>query len=180
MILTESALSSCYCKPFAESMHLQFILNNVDQWQWERYDIIMMKPFYSSEGDDLLRVAGLRITRPRQAIAQVLMESRDHPDAEQVLARARVRQAGISPATAYRTLAVLTGKGLLRTHTFDGSSARFELADRPHHDHLIDVETGEIREFVSQEIERMQKRVAAEHGYEIVAHRLELFCRKAK
>lgn len=161
-------------------MQLQFIRKSLDQGQPERYDNIMIKPFYSSEGDDLLRAAGLRITRPRQAIAHVLMEARDHPDAEQVLVRARDRQAGISPATAYRTLAVLAGKGLLRAHTFDGSSARFELADRPHHDHLIDVETGEIREFVSQEIERMQKRVAAEHGYEIVAHRLELYCRKAE
>ena len=140
----------------------------------------MSEPSQNREVDELLRAAGLRITRPRQAIVRVLIEAHDHPDAEQVLVRARAQQAGISPATAYRTLAVLADKGVLRTHTFDGSAARFELADRKHHDHLIDVESGEIREFVSQEIERMQKRVAAEHGYEIVAHRLELFCRKAE
>ncbi|KMW59990.1 Manganese uptake regulation protein MUR [Candidatus Rhodobacter oscarellae] len=68
---------------------------------------------------------------------------------------------------------------LLLTHTFDGNATRYELAGRPHHDHIIDVETGEVREFVSHEIERLQARVAEDHGYKIVAHRLELYCRKA-
>lgn len=144
-----------------------------------RYPAGRSGSYYSSEGDDLLRAADLRITRPRQAIARVLIGARDHPDAEQVLARARARQAGISPATAYRIPAVLADKGLLRTHIFDGSAARFELADCPHHDHPIDFESGEIREFVSHEIELKQSRVAAEHGYEIIAHRLELYCREA-
>lgn len=139
----------------------------------------MTKPFYSSEGDDLLRTAGIRITRPRQAIARVLTEARDPPDAEQVLARARTHDASLSRATAYRTLTVLTEKGLLRTHTFDGNTARYELANTAHHDHLIDVETGEVREFVSSEIGKLQARVAEEHGYEIIAHRHELYCRKA-
>ncbi|MEM8571480.1 MAG: Fur family transcriptional regulator [Pseudomonadota bacterium] len=138
----------------------------------------MSDDFYSSEGDALLKDADLRITRPRQVIARILVEASDHPDAEQVWARAREYDDTISQATAYRTLAVLTEKGLLRTHTFDGSSTRYELAEQPHHDHLIDVETGEVWEFVSREIERLQKRVAEEHGYEIVAHRLELYCRK--
>ncbi|PWJ15902.1 Fur family transcriptional regulator [Jannaschia seohaensis] len=139
----------------------------------------MAEHFYSSEGDALLRAADLRITRPRQAIARVLSEARDHPDADQVLRRARRHDPSISQATAYRTLSVLTESGILRTHTFDGSATRYELAERPHHDHLIDVETGEVREFVSREIEALQARIAAEHGYEIVAHRLELYCRKA-
>ncbi|MEM9096711.1 MAG: transcriptional repressor [Pseudomonadota bacterium] len=140
----------------------------------------MSEHFYSSEGDALLRHADLRITKPRQVIARVLVEARDHPDAEQLLARARRHDDSISQATAYRTLAVLVEKGLLRTHTFDGSATRYELAERPHHDHLIDVETGEVQEFVSDEIENLQRRVAKEHGYEIVAHRLELYCRKSK
>ncbi|GGD44306.1 Fur family transcriptional regulator [Sinisalibacter lacisalsi] len=139
----------------------------------------MNKPFQSSDGDDLLRDAGLRVTRQRQAIAQVLIEAEDHPNAEQVLARAREHDESVSQATAYRTLSVLSEKGLLHTHTFDKNVMRFELADRPHHDHLIDVETGEIREFVSAEIERLQRKIAKAYGYEIVAHRLELFCRKA-
>lgn len=140
----------------------------------------MTQPFFSDEGDELLRAAGLRITRPRQAVARVLAEARDHPDAEQVLARARAQEASLSQATAYRTLAVLVEKGVLHTHTFDGSATRYELARRPHHDHLIDVDTGEVREFVSREIERLQARVAAEYGYEIIAHRLELYCRKSQ
>ena len=140
----------------------------------------MSKSFYSSEGDDLLRTAGLRITRPRQAIARVLVEARDHPDAEEVLARACAGDTIVSKATAYRTLAILADKGLLRTHVFDGSAMRFELANRPHHDHLIDVETGEVREFFSGEIARLQRRVAKDHGYELVARRLELYCRKTE
>ena len=139
----------------------------------------MSESFYSSEGDALLKSASLRITRPRQILARVMIEARDHPDAEQVLERARRHDPSISQATAYRTLAALSQKGVLRTHTFDGSATRFELAERPHHDHLIDVETGEVREFASSEIERLQQQIAKEQGYEIVARRLELYCRKA-
>lgn len=128
---------------------------------------------------DLIRRAGLRVTAQRQAIVRVLLQSEDHPDAEQVLARARQSDASISQATTYRTLASLVEKGLLLSHTFNGSASRFEIADRPHHDHLIDLETGEVKEFVSREIERMQRRIADEYGYEIIAHRLELYCRKA-
>ncbi len=128
--------------------------------------------------DDLIREAGLRITRQRQTIVRILIEADDHPDADQVLTRARALDASISQATTYRTLSALSEKGLVRTHTFDSSAARFELAARPHHDHLIDVETGRIVEFVSAEIERLQKEIAAAHGYVIIAHRLELFCRK--
>ena len=139
----------------------------------------MSEQVHRDQGDALLKDASLRITKPRQAIARVLVEAEDHPDAEQVLVRARENDPSVSQATAYRTLAVLADKGLLRTHTFAGSATRYELAARPPHDHLIDVETGEVREFVSREIERLQARVAEEHGYEIIAHRLELYCRKA-
>ncbi|MEL6583160.1 MAG: Fur family transcriptional regulator [Pseudomonadota bacterium] len=128
--------------------------------------------------DALIRSAGLRITKQRQAIARVLLDSGDHPDAEEVLERARDEDASVSQATAYRTLAVLAEKGLLDTHTFDGGVTRFELSDRPHHDHMIDIESGKITEFVSSEIEKLQREIARRHGYEIVAHRLELYCRK--
>lgn len=133
----------------------------------------------TSEAHALLRDAGLRVTRQRIAIARVLLRAADHPDAEQVLARAKEEDPSVSQATAYRTLAVLTDKGLLRSHSFDSGVARFELSDRPHHDHLIDVETGEIKEFVSDKIEHLQREIARHYGYEIVAHRLELYCRKA-
>ncbi len=129
--------------------------------------------------DDLIREAGLRVTRQRRTIVGILIEADDHPDAEQVLSRAREHDASISQATTYRTLAALSEKGLVRTHTFDSGATRFELAARPHHDHLIDIETGRIVEFVSAEIERLQREIATAHGYEIVAHRLELFCRKS-
>lgn len=128
--------------------------------------------------NELIREAGLRITRQRQTIVRILIEAEDHPDADQVLTRARRLDASISQATTYRTLSALSEKGLVRTHSFDSSAARFELAARPHHDHLIDVETGQIVEFVSADIERLQRDIAAAHGYEIIAHRLELFCRK--
>lgn len=98
---------------------------------------------HSSEGDALLTIAGLRIFRPRQVIARAFVETHNHPDAEQVLARARLHDPGVSQATAYRALAALAEKGLLRTHTFDGSATRFDLADRPHHDHQLDVDAGE-------------------------------------
>jgi Fur family ferric uptake transcriptional regulator len=130
--------------------------------------------------DQILATAGLRQTRQRQAIVRVLTASLDHPDAEEVLARARAIDPTISQATAYRTLAVLADKGFLRRHTFDGASARFELADRPHHDHIIDIDTGEVREFLSAEIEELQRRIAQKYGFEIVAHRLELYCRKLR
>ncbi|MCE0506549.1 transcriptional repressor [Roseivivax sp. GX 12232] len=140
----------------------------------------MASDFYSSEGDAILREAGLRVTRQRRAIVRVLFEAEDHPDAEQVLGRARDKDASVSQATAYRTLAALADKGHLHRHTFDGGVTRYELASRPHHDHMIDVETGEVMEFVSEEIERLQKKIAAEHGYDIVAHRLELYCKRRR
>ncbi|MDO5648002.1 Fur family transcriptional regulator [Paracoccus sp. (in: a-proteobacteria)] len=128
--------------------------------------------------DDLLNQAGLRMTAQRQAIMRVLLTSNDHPDAEEVLRRARDFDASISQATTYRTLATLTERGVLRSHTFDSGVTRFELANRPHHDHIIDIDSGEIVEFVSHEIERLQQKIAAAHGYDIIAHRLELYCRK--
>lgn len=130
--------------------------------------------------DDLLRKAGLRVTRQRQAILAVLAEAMDHPDTDQVLARARKLDPSVSQATAYRTLSALSEKGLLIAHSFDGTAARFELANRPHHDHLIDIETGEIREFLSEEIEQLQRRIAADMGYEITGHRLEIYGRKLR
>ena len=131
-----------------------------------------------ARSERLLRRAGLRVTRPRLAILRVLLEAEDHPDAEAVLARARDLDEGVSQATVYRTVAALSEDGLLHAHSFDGAATRYELAEGAHHDHLIDVETGEVTEFVSAEIEALQRRIAAEHGYEIVSHRLELYCRK--
>lgn len=131
--------------------------------------------------DDLtqeLRDAGLRITRQRSAIVRVLAEAEDHPDANEVHARARGVDATVSLATVYRTLAALADKGVVHRLAFEGAPARFETSDTPHHDHIIDVETGHVVEFVSAEIERLQREVARCHGYEVVSHRLDLYCRR--
>ena len=130
--------------------------------------------------DDALREAGLRVTRQRAAIVKVLTEAEDHPDAHEVHRRASEIDSTVSLATVYRTLAVLSDKGIVHRHAFEGAPARFETADAPHHDHIIDVDTGAVVEFASAEIERLQREIARLHGYEVVSHRLELYCRRRK
>ena len=127
----------------------------------------------------MLREAGLRVTRQRVAIMRVLLAAHDHPDAETVLARARQADPSVSQATTYRTLAALAEKGILRNHAFGGTgAARFEAETRPHHDHIIDIDSGRVIEFLSPQIEALQRQIAAAHGYDLVDHRLELYCRK--
>ena len=128
--------------------------------------------------EDALRRAGVRITRQRAALLRVLAAAEDHPDATQLHARATEAGAAVSLATVYRTLAALEAQGVILKLEFTGEPARFEPADGSHHDHMIDVETGEVREFVNERIERLQAEIAAEMGYEIVRHRLELYVRR--
>ena len=128
--------------------------------------------------EEALRRAGVRITRQRAALLRVLAAAEDHPDATQLHARATEAGAAVSLATVYRTLAALEAQGVILKLEFAGEPARFEPADGSHHDHMIDVETGEVREFVSDRIERLQAEIAAEMGYEIVRHRLELYVRR--
>ncbi|MBD9527945.1 MULTISPECIES: Fur family transcriptional regulator [Paracoccus] len=125
-----------------------------------------------------LRRAGIRITRQRAALLRVLASAEDHPDATQLFQRATEAGAGVSLATVYRTLSALEAQGVVLKVEFAGEPARFEPADGKHHDHMIDVETGEVTEFVSDRIERLQAEIAAELGYEIVRHRLELYVRR--
>lgn len=127
---------------------------------------------------DALRADGVRITRQRTALLKVLAEAEDHPDANELHRRARVIDDSVSLSTVYRTLTALEGQGMVQRHTFEGEPARFETADMPHHDHLIDIDTGDVLEFRSERIERLQKEIAAEYGYDLVHHRLELYCRK--
>lgn len=130
--------------------------------------------------DDLeheLRAEGVRITRQRVAILSALAGSNDHPTAENILERARKQDDTVSLATVYRTLSVLEERGTVLRNEFDGTGARFELANKPHHDHLIDVDTGEVIEFTSPKIEQLQAEIARELGYDIVDHRLELYGR---
>ncbi|MCB1387202.1 MAG: transcriptional repressor [Nitratireductor sp.] len=127
-----------------------------------------------------LRQAGIRITKPRKVILQILTGSEDHPDAMAIFRRAVKIDASISLATVYRTMKLLEGLGAVHRHAFEGGPARFEHADGAHHDHLIDLDTGKVIEFHSETIERLQQQIADELGYDIEHHRLELYGRKRR
>ncbi len=118
---------------------------------------------------------GLRMTEQRRVIAQVLEESDDHPDAEVLYARACAVDPKISLATVYRTLKLFDESGILDKLEFGDGRARYEDAERAHHDHLIDLTTGEVIEFVDPEIEALQEKIAKRLGYRLKGHRLELF-----
>ncbi|HDZ72124.1 MAG TPA: transcriptional repressor [Aurantimonas coralicida] len=126
----------------------------------------------------ILREAGVRITRPRRVILAILADGHDHPDALAIFRRASGIDPSISLSTVYRTMKLLGEKGAIQRHVFEGGPSRFERADGVHHDHLIDVDSGEVVEFRSERIERLQEEIARELGYEIVSHRLELYGRK--
>ena len=117
----------------------------------------------------------LRMTGQRRVIARVLSEARDHPDVEEVHRRAHVIDARISLSTVYRTLRLLEEKGILAKHAFAAGRRRYEEVAGEHHDHLIDMATGRVVEFRSEEIEKLQERIAREMGFELIGHRLELY-----
>ena len=125
-----------------------------------------------------LNSAGVRITKQRIALLNVLTESKDHPDALELLDRTKKLVSTISLATIYRTLSVLVDANVVHRHEFEGGGARYEKAKDHHHDHIVDLDTGEIFEFNSDIIENLQFEIAAKMGYEVVHHRLELYCRK--
>lgn len=118
---------------------------------------------------------GLRMTGQRRIIGQVLQNSADHPDVEELYARASAMDAGISIATVYRTVKLFEEAGILERHEFGDGRARYEDAERDHHDHLIDMNSGEVIEFVDPEIEALQEKIAAKLGYSLRGHRLELY-----
>ncbi|UAB90157.1 transcriptional repressor [Ruegeria sp. SCSIO 43209] len=118
---------------------------------------------------------GLRMTGQRRTIAQVLQQSEDHPDVEELYARASAEDAGISIATVYRTVKLFEEAGILERLEFGDGRARYEDAERDHHDHLIDMQSGEVIEFVDPEIEALQEKIAAKLGYRLKGHRLELY-----
>ena len=118
---------------------------------------------------------GLRMTGQRRVIAQVLSAAADHPDVEEVFRRANAVDNRISLSTVYRTLNLLASRGILERHDFGAGRARYEDARRGHHDHLINIETGQVLEFKNGEIEKLQERIARELGFRLIGHRLELF-----
>ena len=125
--------------------------------------------------EQLCAERGLRITGQRRVIAQVLSESEDHPDVEQLHRRANRIDPKISIATVYRTVRLFEEAGILDRHDFGDGRARYEASPEAHHDHLIDVETGKVVEFVDPELEALQKLIAEKLGYRLVDHRMELY-----
>ena len=125
--------------------------------------------------ETLCQQRGLRITDQRRVIAKVLSDSEDHPDVDQLHARASAIDPGISIATVYRTVRLFEEAGILDRHDFGDGRARYEAAPEAHHDHLIDVESGVVIEFVDPELEALQRQIAERLGYRLVDHRMELF-----
>ena len=118
---------------------------------------------------------GVKLTDQRRVIAQVMSESSDHPDVDELYNRVSKIDPKISIATVYRTVKLFEESGILTKHEFKGGKARYEELNEGHHDHLIDLKTGEIIEFVDEELEKLQKKVADKYGYKLVDHKLELY-----
>jgi Fur family ferric uptake transcriptional regulator len=123
----------------------------------------------------LCSLKGMRMTEQRRVIARVLAAADDHPDVEELYRRASVLDERISIATVYRTVRLFEEAGILERHDFGDGRARYEEAPENHHDHLIDIQSGQVIEFSNEEIEKLQHRVAEQLGYKLVGHRLELY-----
>ena len=123
---------------------------------------------------------GVKLTEQRKIIAKVMSESNDHPNEDELYNRVSKVDSKISIATVYRTVKLFEESGILAKHEFKGDKARYEELNEGHHDHLIDIKSGEIIEFVDEEIEKLQKKVAEKYGYELVDHKLELYGVKKK
>ena len=122
----------------------------------------------------------VRLTEQRKLVAKIMSESHDHPDVDELHKRVNKFDSKISIATVYRTVKLFEEAGIISKHDFKGSKARYEQTSHEHHDHLIDINTGEITEFVNDDIEKLQKKVAEKLGYKLVDHRLELYGSKIK
>ena len=123
---------------------------------------------------------GVKLTEQRKVIAKVMTESDDHPDVDELYKRVTQIDSKISIATVYRTVKLFEESGILTRHDFKVRKARYEELSEQHHDHLIDIKSGEIIEFVDNEIEELQKKVAEKYGYDLVDHKLELYGIKKK
>jgi len=123
---------------------------------------------------------GVKLTEQRKIIAKVMSESNDHPNVDELYKRVSKIDMKISIATVYRTVKLFEESGILTKHEFKDGKARYEELNESHHDHLIDIESGEIIEFVDNEIEKLQKKVADKYGYNLVDHKLELYGVKKK
>ncbi|CAN7150770.1 transcriptional repressor [Rhizobium rhizogenes] len=133
----------------------------------------MIDPVKSLE--ELCAERGMRMTEQRRVIARIIEDSGDHPDVEELHRRSVKVDAKISISTVYRTVKLFEDAGLLARHDFRDGRSRYETVPEEHHDHLIDLKSGEVIEFHSPEIEALQERIAREHGFKLVDHRLELY-----
>ena len=122
----------------------------------------------------------VKLTEQRKIIARIMSDSDDHPDVDELYRRVSKIDSKISIATVYRTVKLFEEAGILAKHEFKGEKARYEELNESHHDHLIDIKSGEIIEFIDEEIEKLQKEVAEKLGYKLVDHRLELYGSKIK
>ena len=134
----------------------------------------------SNEIENLCAKKGVRLPDQRKLIAKVMAESEDHPDVDELHKRVTKIDNKISIATVYRTVKLFEEAGIVSKHDFKGNKSRYEQAPEEHHDHLIDINTGEIIEFVNEDIEKLQNEVAEKLGYKLVDHRLELYGSKIK
>ena len=130
--------------------------------------------------EDKCKKKGVKLTDQRKLIAKVMSDSNDHPDVDELYERVSKIDPKISIATVYRTVKLFEEAGILAKHDFKGKKARYEELSESHHDHLIDVKTGEIVEFVDEEIEKLQKKAAERLGYQLIDHKLELYGIKKK
>ena len=121
---------------------------------------------------------GVKLTDQRKIISKIMSDSQDHPDVDELYKRASKIDSKISIATVYRTVKLFEEAGIVAKHDFKGGKARYEELNEGHHDHLIDIKTGEIIEFVDEEIEKLQQKVADKYGYKLVDHKLELYGKK--
>ena len=134
----------------------------------------------SADIESKCKQKGVRLTDQRKLIAKVMSESESHPDVDELHKKVSKFDSKISIATIYRTVKLFEEAGIVSKHDFKGSKSRYEQAPEEHHDHLIDINSGEITEFVNEEIEKLQKQVAEKLGYKLVDHRLELYGSKIK
>ena len=118
---------------------------------------------------------GVKLTEQRKIIAKIMSDSQDHPDVDELYRRVSKIDSKISIATVYRTVKLFEEAGIITKHDFKGGKARYEEVNEGHHDHLIDIKTGDIIEFVDDEIEKLQQKVAEKYGYKLVDHKLELY-----
>ena len=134
----------------------------------------------SADIESKCKQKGVRLTDQRKLIAKVMSDSESHPDVDELHTKVNKFNSKISIATVYRTVKLFEEAGVVSKHDFKGSKSRYEQAPEEHHDHLIDINSGEITEFVDERIEKLQKQVAEKLGYKLVDHRLELYGSKIK